>query len=436
MGIRMNGTDTSEIVEILRDAREAGRRMAVLEGDLKNQALREFARLIEERASDLLSANEIDCRLQRGKIPESLYQRLGLDSSKLAVLARGIREVAAMEDPVGRTLSSAELDDGLVLEKVTVPLGVVAIIFESRPDVIPQILSLILKSGNAVLLKGGSEATHSNRAFMDLVEELGRRCRWLPSAWATLLEGREAVRELLGYPEYVDLVIPRGSNQLVRSIMDATRIPVLGHADGVCHLYVHSRADVAKAVQLAIDAKAQYPAACNSIETLLVDGPVAADFLPKFAKAAESAQIILKACPQSRAFLPAAEPAAEDDWGREFGDKTLAVKVVGGLEAAIDHINRHGSHHTDAIATEDPAAGEAFLNAVDSASVFLNASTRFADGYRYGLGAELGISTARTHARGPVGVEGLVIYKYKLRGAGQVVSDYVGPNARPFKHGK
>lgn len=422
------------MAEILRLSRRASHGMAVLEGAVKRRALQEMARLIEERRPDLLRANARDLRENEGRISPSLYQRLILDSSKLAVLAQGAREVAEMDDPVGRVLSRTLLDDGLTLEKQTVPLGVVAIIFESRPDVIPQILSLILKSGNAVLLKGGSEAVHSNRAFMALIEELNRRTPELPGHWATLLEGRRAVHELLDYPEYVDLVIPRGSNQLVRSIMSATKIPVLGHADGVCCLYVHAEADLERSVRLALDCKTQYPAACNSIETLLVDESIAEPFLRLFGEAASAGGVRLKGCKRTRSLLAWAEPATETDWRTEYGDLTLAVRIVDGLDEAVQHINEFGSHHTDAIATRDSAAAEEFLNRVDSASVFANASTRFADGFRYGLGAELGISTARTHARGPVGLEGLLIYKYKLRGEGQTVAEYTGKGARQFRH--
>ena len=339
-----------------------------------------------------------------------------------------------LTDPVGAIASRVQLDDGLVLERVSVPLGVIGIIFESRPDVIPQILSLILKSGNAVVLKGGKEAYHTNHAFMTLVEKLNNVCPVLPAAWAQLIDSREAVREMLAYPQYVDLVIPRGSNQLVQSVMAATQIPVLGHADGVCHLYVHPSASIEKAIPLIVDAKIQYPAACNALETLLVDSEVAGRFFPAFQHAAAAANLQLIGCEQTRTFIPEAQPASDDDWHTEYGDLRLSVKVVSGMDAAIAHINSYGSHHTDGILAADPAAIEIFLNAVDSASVFANASTRFADGFRYGLGAEIGISTAKTHARGPVGLEGLVIYKYKLRGTGQIVADYVGPDAKSFQH--
>lgn len=409
--------------------------LSTLSTEQKNQALAKFAEIVEQNSDFLLAENQKDiAQAQKDDLTPSLYQRLKLDTGKIAQLVQGIRDLINLPDPAGRVLSTTQLDDGLILEKLTVPLGLIGIIFESRPDVIPQILSLILKSGNAVVLKGGKEATHSNNAFMKLVEQLNAACSWLPSHWATLLDGREAVQQMLHYPQYVDLIIPRGSNQLVQSIMANTKIPVLGHADGVCHLYVHPSADLAQAVAVAVDAKIQYPAACNALETLLVDQSIASRFLPLFAEKAQAAGITLRGCQQTLQLLPQVESATEADWRTEYGDLTLAVKVVPSLEAAIRHINQYGSHHTDAILAKDTAALEYFLNAVDSACVFANASTRFADGFRFGLGAEIGISTAKTHARGPVGLEGLVIYKYKLRGNGQVVSDYAGVDAKPFQH--
>jgi glutamate-5-semialdehyde dehydrogenase len=419
---------------LLRKSREASYAMAGLSTARKNAALDTFARLLEAQTDALLAANRQDLgQAERDDLSPALYQRLKLDGGKLAQLAQGIRDVINLPDPVGQVLSATRLDDGLVLEKRTVPLGVIGIIFESRPDVLPQILSLILKSGNAVVFKGGREARHSIAAFMDVVARLNRECPDLPPHWATMLDTREAIRAILNYPQYVDLIIPRGSNQLVQSVMEATRIPVLGHADGVCHLYVHASADPERAVRIAIDAKAQYPAACNAVETLLVDEAVAPAFLAAFAPAAARAGIVLRGCEKTRALIPGTEPAMESDWSTEYGDLTLSVKVVPSPEAAIAHINRYGSHHTDAVLARDAAVIEAFLNAVDSACVFANASTRFADGFRFGLGAEIGISTAKTHARGPVGLEGLVIYKYKLRGNGQIVADYAGENARRLR---
>lgn len=425
----------SNLENSLKQSKAAFLAISTLSSEQKNEALETFAAIIERNEAALLAENRKDIeQAEKEGLTASLYQRLKLDSGKIKQLVQGIRDLIRLEDPAGRILSRTQLDENLILEKQTVPLGVIGIIFESRPDVIPQILSLILKSGNAVVLKGGREAAHSNQAFMRLVEDLNQACAFLPACWATLLDSREAVQEMLNYPQYVDLIIPRGSNQLVQSIMAATKIPVLGHADGVCHLYIHPSANLEQAIQLAVDAKIQYPAACNALETLLVDAAIAPAFLPVFAKAAQQAEIQLRGCEQTQALLPEITPATEADWRTEYGDLTLAVKIVPDLTAAMAHINTYGSHHTDAIAAQDSQALERFLNGVDSACVFANASTRFADGFRFGLGAEIGISTAKTHARGPVGLEGLVIYKFKLRGEGQIVADYVGANAKPFQH--
>jgi glutamate-5-semialdehyde dehydrogenase len=427
--------DAGTMESTLQQAKNAFYTMATLTTEQKNLALETFAAIIESHTDFLLSENQKDLVLAgQEQIAASLHQRLKLDSGKIKQLVQGIRDLVKLPDPAGQVLACTRLDDGLVLEKQTVPLGVIGIIFESRPDVIPQILSLILKSGNAVVLKGGREAVQSNTAFMNLVGQLNQQCPWLPANWATLLDSREAVQAMLNYPQYVDLIIPRGSNQLVQSIMAATSIPVLGHADGVCHLYIHADADLDASVKLVIDAKGQYPAACNALETLLVNAAVAEAFLPELAESASQAGFALKGCARTRTILKDIEAVGDANWHTEYGDLTLAIKIVNSPESAIEHINRHGSHHTDSIVAKDATVIERFLNAVDSACVFANASTRFADGFRFGLGAEIGISTAKTHARGPVGLEGLIIYKYKLRGAGQIVADYVGENARPFLH--
>jgi glutamate-5-semialdehyde dehydrogenase len=362
-----------------------------------------------------------------------LYDRLRLDGPKLRDLAAGARQLAAEADPVSRELERRELDDGLVLSRIAVPIGVLAIVFESRPDVIPQLMMLALRSGNALVLKGGAEARHSNRALIALADRLVADVG-LPAGWAQLVETREDFRALLAYPEWIDLVIPRGSAELVRAIQQSTRIPVLGHAEGICHLYVNSGADCEEAIRIAIDAKIQYPAACNAVEKILVDRAIGASWIPQFVPRARAAGIEVRGCPETLELAPDAHPATTVDWMTEFGAPIVAVKVVGGLDEAVEHIHRFGSRHTDGILTRDRAVAERFLAAVDSASVIWNASTRFADGYRYGLGAEVGVSTAKLHARGPVGLSGLMIYKYVLRGSGQIVADYVGPGARPFRH--
>ncbi len=420
----------------LAQGKNAFLQMACLSSDEKNIALERLASLIETHQATLLDANAHDLAENKDALDNALYQRLKLDAGKLAQVVQGIRQLVKLDDPAGKVLATTELDDGLILTKRAVPLGLIGIIFESRPDVMPQILSLILKSGNAVVFKGGKEAKHSNQAFMDaVIHPLTAELDFLPQGWASLMESREDVQAMLNYPQYVDLVIPRGSNQLVQSIMQATRIPVLGHADGVCHQYVHGSADLDKALEVVIDSKIQYPSACNALETLLVDESIADAFFPQFAQQCDTEGITLHACEASIVHLPLAKTATPSDWTTEYGNLTLAVKLVSGVEAAIAHINQYSSHHTDGILAEESAVQARFLKAVDSASVFVNASTRFADGFRYGFGAEIGISTARTHARGPVGLDGLVTYKFELAGQHQLVKDYVGASpAKQFTH--
>ncbi|MCE2931325.1 MAG: glutamate-5-semialdehyde dehydrogenase [Vampirovibrionales bacterium] len=420
----------------LAQGKNAFLQMACLSCEEKNISLERLATLIEENQDAILDANDRDLAENKDALDNALYQRLKLDAGKLKQVVQGIRQLVKLDDPAGKVLATTELDDGLILTKRAVPLGLIGIIFESRPDVMPQILSLILKSGNAVVFKGGKEAKHSNQAFMDaVIHPLTAELDFLPEGWASLMESREDVQAMLNYPQYVDLVIPRGSNQLVQSIMEKTRIPVLGHADGVCHQYVHGSADLDKALEVVIDSKTQYPSACNALETLLVDEAIADAFLPRLAQRCENEGITLHACEASITYLPKAKPATPSDWTTEYGTLTLAVKLVLGVEAAIAHINQYSSHHTDGILAEESAVQARFLKAVDSASVFVNASTRFADGFRYGFGAEIGISTARTHARGPVGLEGLVTYKFELTGHHQLVKDYVGASpARQFTH--
>jgi glutamate-5-semialdehyde dehydrogenase len=427
------------LIQDLQETKQAAQKLMRLSTQAKNKILQAFAQLLRENEAALLSANAKDLAEQSGNITDVLYQRLKLDPAKLSQLAIGIEDVARLEDPVGKVLDKTLLDDGLILEKISVPLGVLAIIFESRPDVLPQIVSLALKSGNAVILKGGREALHSNRAMMTVLETLSRQIPELPDGWVRLLESREAVHELLAFPQYIDLVIPRGSNALVQSIMKSTQIPVLGHADGICHLFVHASylaqpQGLQSALEIVLDAKTQYPSACNALETLLVDQNVAKTFLPVLDKAAKEVNLTLKGCPASQEICAHWPLATEADWQTEYGDLTLSVRVVSSETEAIEHINHYGSHHTDCILAWDDAVIREFQTSVDSAGVFVNCSTRFADGFRFGFGAEVGISTAKTHARGPVGLDGLVIYQYRLTGSGQCVKDYVGENAKAFQH--
>jgi len=412
-------------------ARQASYRLATLSTEVKNRALESAARALEGHGREILAGNLKDQEQARKLgLKDALLKRLILSEGKLTQIVESVREVVRLPDPVGRRLLVRELDDGLVLTKLTVPIGVIGVIFESRPDALVQIASLGLKSGNAVILKGGSEARLSNRILFTLIREAVEAADPAFRDALQLVETREDVRQLLALDQLIDLMIPRGSGELVKSIQENTRIPVLGHAEGVCHLYVDRDAELSMAVELAYDAKCQYPAVCNAIETLLVHGEVAPQFLPRLA--ARLRGVELRGDARTRAIIPARE-VAEADWRAEYNDLILAIRVVSCLEEAVAHINRYGSHHTDAIVTSDSAAARRFLAEVDSASVMWNCSTRFADGYRYGLGAEVGISTGKVHARGPVGLEGLTSTKYVLEGSGQVVADYA-EGRRRFTH--
>jgi glutamate-5-semialdehyde dehydrogenase len=414
-------------------ARGASRLLATTPSELRAMVLTRLAKALESQAPTILAANAEDLRAAQGVIDAASIQRLTLDAAKLAAMARGVRAVAALPDPLHRVQLRRQLDEGLELTRVACPLGVLCVIFEARPDALIQISALALKSGNAVLLKGGSEAAHSNAALLDLVQQ-ALRDSGLPGTAVQGLPDRAAVTALLHRPDLVDLVIPRGSNALVRSIQDSTRIPVLGHSEGICHLYLDAAADTAMAVALVRDAKLQYPSACNAVETVLLHRQAAARLLPALAADLQPRGVELRGCAACVELLPALAKATEVDWDTEYGAPILALKVVADLDGALAHIRRHGSGHTEAIVTGDAEAAARFLAEVDAAGVFHNASTRFADGFRYGFGAEVGISTGRIHARGPVGIEGLLSYRYLLRGSGHRVEDYAGPDPRPFQH--
>lgn len=412
--------------------RRAQRELARVTGATRGVVLRRAAALLREREPALLAANQQDlANATADQLARPLLDRLRLSPAKLAVLRDGLEQLAAGPDPVGRELRATLLDDGLLLRQVTSPLGVLLVIFESRPDAVIQIGGLALAAADGVILKGGAEATASNRALVAVLRDALADSGLDPAA-VSLVEGRAAVAGLLELDRHIDMVIPRGSGELVRAIQSATRIPVLGHAEGICAIYLDSAADPINAQAITIDAKCDAPAACNSVETLLVHR----DFLPRLAPLAEALRqhgVELRADPPARAAIPWASLADDRDGACEYGDLILAVRTVDSIDAALDWIAAHGSAHTDAIVTEDPAAARRFFAEVDSASVFVNASTRFADGYRYGLGAEVGISTSRLHARGPVGVEGLLTTRWLLEGHGHVASDY-GPGRRGYLH--
>ena len=381
----------------------------------RTAVLREMADALRQRADEVFNANSLDLAEAEGTIAPPLYKRLILNEPKLRDVLDGIRQIAAMDDPVGRVVQETELDEGLILRKVQVPIGVITAIFESRPDVVPQIASLAIRSGNAVLLKGGREAAHTNAALGAIIRDVLAKHDVADAV--QLVSTREEIAELLGMDDLISLVIPRGSNEMVRSIQERTRIAVLGHADGICHVYIDEFADVEKAAKIAVDSKAQYPAVCNAAETLLVH------------RNFKGTERVLDALRKA-----GVELRMEKDFGQEFLDLVIAVRTVDSIGQAIEHIHQYGSGHTDAIVTENAANAQRFLNEVDSAGVYWNASTRFADGFKYGLGAEVGVSTNKTHARGPVGVEGLLIYKYHLIGNGHIVATYSGENPRPFTH--
>jgi glutamate-5-semialdehyde dehydrogenase len=398
----------------------------------RRQAVEAMAAALEDRRETILAANAADLEAAAADgLAASLVARLKLDGVKLDGAIAGVRQVAALPDPIGRRQLHTELDGGLVLERVTVPLGVVGVIFEARPDAVMQIASLAIRSGNGAILKGGREAAGSCAAILDALQAGLAASAVAPQA-LELLTSRAESLALLKLDGLVDLIIPRGSNALVRFIQENTRIPVLGHADGICHLYVDQAADLDQALKVALDAKTQYPAACNAIETLLVHSTVAERFLPAAAAAFAAAGVELRGDAAAVA-QGVPHPAGDDDWSTEYADLILAVKVVASLEEALEHIRRYGSRHTDAICTTDAATAERFLASVDSAGVFLNCSTRFADGFRYGFGAEVGISTQTLPPRGPVGLEGLVTYRYRLRGEGHIAADYAS-GARTFSH--
>ena len=423
----------TDVISNIKDAKAESRRLAALPTPVKDSALSAMADALDASRSIILEANARDVENARSEgLGKVMLKRLLVDDSKIDSMIAGIRSVISLKDPVGDTLSTMELDDGLTLYQISCPIGLIGVIFESRPDVVPQIMSLCLKSGNGVVFKGGREATETNRALFTILRDSVADI--VPASSFVMIETREDVNAILGLNEYIDLLIPRGSNEFVRFIQQNTSIPVLGHAAGICHVYVDSDADMEMAWNVALDSKVQYPAVCNAMETLLVNADVADRFLPRMCQLLKDNNVEIRCDTRSMEFMDGAVPASEEDWDTEYNDYVLSVRIVDSVEDAVEFINTHGSHHTDAIITKDPVRIAYFVNNVDSADVFVNASTRFADGFRFGKGAEVGISTNKIHSRGPVGMEGLMIYKYVLIGEGQVVKDYVGNSARPYKH--
>lgn len=415
-------------------AKAASRLMAAQNGEKKNRALQAVAEALASRAEEIFAANREDLRrAEQEGLEAPAMKRLRFDQGKLDEVIAGIKSLMGLPDPVGQTLSATELDQGLELFKVSCPIGVIGVVFESRPDALVQISCLCLKSGNAALLKGGSEAMLSNRILAQCIAEAAEEAG-MPKHWLQLLESREEVGEMLRLDEYIDLIVPRGSNEFVRHIKENSNIAVLGHADGICHVYVDSEADLQMALDISLDSKCQYVAVCNAAEKLLLHQDIAAGFLKMALPALEARGVELRGCEKTRK-LADMKPASAEDWKTEYLDYVLAIKTVASLEEAVEHINRYGSGHTEAIVSASIEHAEAFMAQVDAADVFWNCSTRFSDGFRFGLGAELGISTNKIHARGPVGLEGLCIYKWLLKGKGQIVADYA-EGKKKFTHRK
>ena len=419
-----------------RQVHTVQKHLALIPEQQRNSLLLRIRDLLLQQAPAIFTANESDrARSEAQKIAGPLLSRLKFDQQKLDAACEGITQIAALPDPVGKVLSTRMLDDDLILSQQSCPIGVIGMIFESRPDALIQIASLALKSGNGIILKGGSEALETNRVLTSLIRQASREL--LPQSvgdqWILLLESREDVSAMLELDDSIDLMIPRGSNQFVKYIMEHTSIPVLGHADGICHCYIDTPSDIEMAVRVAVDSKCQYPAACNAIETILIHADCAQQTVEAVCRALEAEGVEIRGDERVRA-LHDCKAAVEEDWETEYLDLIVSVKIVDSLEEAVEHINTYGSGHTETIVTSHEAHAEYFLEAVDAADVFWNCSTRFADGFRFGLGAEVGISTHKIHARGPVGLEGLVSYKWKLRGSGQVVAEYTGAQAKHFKH--
>ena len=404
------------------DSRSAAWKLAAASVESRNAALLAMAETLNAHRDEIFAANIADvAQAEEEKLAAPLLGRLKFREEKLAAVTAGLEALAALPDPIGQTTYACELTEGLQLYRVACPIGVIGVIFESRPDALVQIASLALKSGNAVLLKGGREALRTNAVLCDCLREAAEKVG-LPADFAQLLTTREDVAAMLKEDALIDLIIPRGSNEFVRYIMDNSRIPVLGHADGICHVYVDKAADVDMAVSIAVDSKAQNVAVCNAMETLLVHREIAAEYLPRLLPAMQAKNVRLLGDEAVRAIIPV-EAAGEQDWKTEYLDYTLSIRIVDSLEKAISHINTYGSGHTDCIVTADMDAARAFMTSVDSAGVYHNVSTRFADGFVYGFGAEVGIATGKIHARGPMGLEGLTTYKYKLLGSGQLMAE-------------
>ena len=396
--------------------------LAATTPELRNQALKEIAGLLREHSEEIFAENQKDLEeAKQNNISAAIIKRLKFDDGKMEASVKGIEQLIELADPLNKVTLDRQLDEGLVLQRVTCPIGVIGVIFEARPDALIQISSLCLKSGNCAVLKGGKETTNTNRILFHFIKE-GLVKAGLPENCMLQVEQHNEIDELLECDDCVDLLIPRGSNQFVQYIMNNTKIPVMGHADGICHIYVDKDADIEKAVRIIVDAKIQYTAACNAVETLLVHRDIANELLPKLSEALKEEHVLIRGTKDVTDIIDGETIEIKDF--KEYLELIISVGLVDDIDGAINHINTYGSHHTDAIITENDKTADYFMQLVDSAGVYKNCSTRFADGFRYGFGAEVGISTSKLHARGPVGLDGLVTYKYKLYGDGHIVKDY------------
>jgi glutamate-5-semialdehyde dehydrogenase len=410
-------TIQESILQMGRQARAAAYRLAQLSSDEKNAILRAMASSIRANAASLMQANDKDLAagVEKG-LSAAMLDRLRLDEARIEAMAAGIDQVATLPDPVGQVMDAWERPNGIRIEQVRVPIGTIGIIYESRPNVTADAAALCFKTGNATILRGGSEAIHSNRAIAAALASAGA-----PEHAIQLIPftDRESVAALAQMDKWLDLIIPRGGKGLIETVVSLARMPVIKHYDGICHLFVDQAADLEMAVKLTVDAKTQKCGVCNALETLIVHEAVAAEFLPMVATALRAKNVELRGCEKTRAILSDCIPATDEDWDTEYLDLILSIKVVSSIDEAIDHINTHGSHHTDTIVTADQAAADRFLRSVDSACVFHNVSNRFADGGEFGFGAEIGISTDKLHARGPMGLRELTSYQYRVHGNGQ-----------------
>lgn len=412
------------VKNIAKKAKNASILALKLSSEIKNNALSMVAKALEMNVDNIFIANQKDLdnakiMLQNGEITQSAYNRLKLDDNKIRDMIQGVKDIALLPEPVNNIIWSKDIAEGITLKKVSCPIGVIGVIFEARPDVISQIVSLAIKSSNAVILKGGAEASETNIQIFNIINDTLNSINEFPKNMINLLFSREDVKDMLDADEYIDLIIPRGSNSLVKYIKSNTKIPVLGHSDGVCHIFIDEDADIEKTIKVCIDAKCQYPSACNSVETILIHKNIKDKIFDKLLTAFKNNSVKVN--------------FEVDNWHKEYSDKIVSVKIVNNIDEAISHINKYGSGHTDCIMTENDENAEKFMLYVDSAGVYKNISTRFADGFRYGFGAEVGISTNKTHARGPVGLEGLTIYKYKLFGNGDIVEDFSSGKRKFYK---